>query len=107
MFYKNRIEKLECETTFLKSKTTVMNKFEEELANKIDYLEISNESYKKCITELQEVTSKKYEEYETKIKNINEKIEAIIECLRNDRKDINALINIYKNLNKTTTKRKK
>ena len=46
------------------------------------------------------------EETQTEIKSINEKIDAIIECIRGDRKDINALINIYKAM-KPQTKRKK
>lgn len=58
------------------------------------------------IKELQEITKKESEKKETEFKSINEKIDAIIECIRGDRKDINALINIYKAM-KPQTKRKK
>lgn len=57
-------------------------------------------------TQIQKDICEVKEKNELEIKSINEKIDAIIECIRSDRKDINALINIYKTM-KPQTKRKK
>lgn len=59
-----------------------------------------------AIAKWQEMFDKIVNEHNDEIKQINNKINAIIECLNNDRKDINVLITMVKTL-KTNKKRRK